>query len=206
MTTSDRRASSTQPLHDLIAERWSPRAFDDRAVSEDQLRALFEAARWAPSCFNDQPWHFVVGVKGAGDDGDGWQKVHNALVPANQAWAHRAPVLAIAVARLGFAYNSKPNRHALYDTGAASMSLSYQAQAMGLVVHQMGGFDVGAARSAFGIGDTHEPIAALAIGYAASADVLDGDLRERELAPRERRAADETFFGGTFGSAHPAAR
>jgi nitroreductase len=205
MSTSDRRATSAQPLHDLIAERWSPRAFDDRTVTKEQLRALFEAARWAPSCFNDQPWTYVVGVKGASDDGGAWQKVHDALVPPNQAWAHRAPVLAIAVARLQFAFNGKPNRHALYDTGAASMSLSYQAQAMGLVVHQMGGFDVDAARTAFGIEDTHDPIAALAIGYAAPASVLEGDLRERELAPRERRAANETFFGGTFGTAHPAA-
>ena len=42
------------PIHPLIAERWSPRAFSDRAVTEEQLEALLQAARWAPSCFNDQ--------------------------------------------------------------------------------------------------------------------------------------------------------
>ena len=199
-------ADTTYPVHDLIAQRWSPRAFDDRAPSREQLVALFESARWAPSCFNDQPWSFVVGVKGASDDGDAWRKVYETLVSANQAWAERAPVLAIAVARTAFAFNGKPNRHAGYDTGAASFALTVQAQALGLVVHQMGGFDADAAKATFGIGADQEPMAALAIGFPGSADLLDGDLAERERAPRERRALDGTVFGGTFGEAHPLAR
>ncbi|WP_275575126.1 nitroreductase family protein [Methylocucumis oryzae] len=46
-------------IHDLMAKRWSPRAFAaDKPVSDTELLALFEAARWSPSCFNDQPWRF----------------------------------------------------------------------------------------------------------------------------------------------------
>lgn len=204
--SDDRRATTARPIHDLLAERWSPRAFDERALERDQLVALFEAARWAPSCFNDQPWSFVVGVKGADDDGGAWQTIHDTLMAANQVWAQRAPVLAISVARTSFVFNGKANRHAGYDTGAATFALSVQAQALGLVVHQMGGFDAGAAKTAFGMGDDQEPMAALAIGHPGSADLLEGDLKERELAPRERRALGETVFGGTFGEAHPLAR
>ena len=44
------------PIADLIAKRWSPRAFDaSKPVSQAQIIALLEAARWAPSCFGDQP-------------------------------------------------------------------------------------------------------------------------------------------------------
>jgi nitroreductase len=202
---SDRRAAARFPLHDLVALRWSPRAFADRPVTREQLGALFEAARWAPSCFNDQPWSFVVGVKGA-DDGGAWKKLHDVLVPFNQSWAQRAPVLALSIARTNFKLDGKPNRHALYDTGAAAMNLTVQAEALGLVVHQMGGFDVEKARAAFALPANHEPVAAIAIGYAGEAGVLPPELAQRELAPRERRELSATFFGGTFGSAHPFAK
>lgn len=201
----DRRADARFPLHDLVALRWSPRAFADRPVAREQLGALFEAARWAPSCFNDQPWSFVVGVKGA-DDGDAWKKVFDVLVPANQAWAQHAPVLALSIARTVFAFNGKHNRHALYDTGAAAMNLTVQAQALGLVVHQMGGFDVEKARAAFALPANNDPIAAMAIGYAGDASALPPDLAQRELAPRARRELGATFFGGTFGATHPFAK
>jgi nitroreductase len=203
---SDRRAAARFPLHDLVALRWSPRAIAPRPVTREQLGALFEAARWAPSCFNDQPWCFVVGSKGASDDGDAWRKVHDVLVPANQVWAQHAPVLAISIARTTFAFNGKPNRHALYDTGAAAMNLAVQAQALGLVVHQMGGFDVEKARTAFALPANHEPVAALAIGYAGDASALPAELAERERAPRARRELSATFFGGTFGATHPVAK
>ena len=37
------------PIHDLLAKRWSPRAFTDQNISEAQLELLLQAARWAPS-------------------------------------------------------------------------------------------------------------------------------------------------------------
>jgi nitroreductase len=201
---NDHRATTSLPIHDLLASRWSPRAIDSRPVAREQLVALFEAARWAPSCFNDQPWSFVVGVKGEGArDGNAWQIVHDLLVPQNQVWAGRAPVLALSIARTAFAFNGKPNRHAFHDTGAASMALAVEAQALGLVVHQMGGFDVAGAQRVLALPPDHEAVAALAIGYAASPDVLPPDLAARETAPRERRPLAATFFGGTFGAAHP---
>lgn len=201
---NDHRAPTTQPIHDLLAERWSPRAFDDRAVTHEMLGSLIEAARWAPSCFNDQPWYFVLGCKGESDDGDAWNKVYGTLVEANQVWAQRAPVLGISIARAQFEMNGKDNRHAIYDTGAAAFALTVQAQARGLVVHQMAGFDPEAAMAAFDIPDGHTPMAAMAIGYIGSPDVLGDDLKERELAPRERRPLSESFFGGAWGQAHPA--
>jgi len=201
---NDRRATTRAPLHDLLALRWSPRAIDTRPVTREQLVALFEAARWAPSCFNDQPWSFVVGVKGEGArDGNAWQIVHDLLVPQNQVWASRAPVLALSIARTNFAFNGKPNRHAFHDTGAAALALSVQAQALGLVVHQMGGFDVAGAQRVLALPKDHEAVAALAIGHPAAPDVLPPELAARETAPRERRALATVLFGGTFGMAHP---
>ena len=61
--TPSKRATPDHPIHELIADRWSPYGFADRAVSAADLRSLFEAARWAPSSYNEQPWSYIVATK-----------------------------------------------------------------------------------------------------------------------------------------------
>ena len=39
----------------------------------------------------------------------------------------------------------------------------------------------------------------IAIGYPASADILAGNLKEREMAPRSRRPLGAHFFAGAWG-------
>ena len=185
-------------IHDLLAQRWSPRVFQDRAVAEEVLTALLEAARWSPSSYNEQPWRFLVGVKGSGDT---WERLLDTLVEFNQEWARSAPVLLLAVASTRFERNAKENRHAPYDTGAACMSLSVEAQARGLAVHQMAGFDAGRAREHFSIPPNCEPMAALAVGYPGDPGELEGEARAREEAPRERRALSELAFEDAWGTA-----
>ena len=47
------RAQTSVELHDLLAERRSPRSLDAAAViTNDDLTAMLEAARWAPSANN----------------------------------------------------------------------------------------------------------------------------------------------------------
>ncbi len=195
----EKPAATREPIAPLLASRWSPRAFDPgRAIGAGEIVALLEAARWAPSCFGAQPWSFVVCDRGA--DSAAWERLHGCLAPGNQAWAGLAPLLILAVGRKDFAHNGKPNRHHLYDTGAASMSLVLQAEALGLRAHQMGGFDPERAREAFGVPDGHDCIAVIAVGHQADPDVLpDPGLRERERAPRGRDPLGERFFAGGWG-------
>lgn len=56
-------AETDYPVHEFIARRWSPYAFDGRPVSQSDLRPLFEAARWATSSYNEQPWSYIVATK-----------------------------------------------------------------------------------------------------------------------------------------------
>ena len=56
-------AVTDHPVHELIRNRWSPRAFSDKPIPEVVLRSLFEAARWAPSSYNEQPWAYIVATK-----------------------------------------------------------------------------------------------------------------------------------------------
>jgi nitroreductase len=191
-------ATTSVKIHDIIRARWSPRAFDsDRQVSQDDLLALLEAARWAPSCFNDQPWRFIVCDKSI--DETSWQQAFTTLAEKNKLWAKNASVLILAVAMENFNHNSQPNRWAMYDTGAASLSLCLQATALGLVVHQMGGFDGEKAREVFNLPSDSRPMSMMAVGYQAEVDVLDDDFKEVELAARSRVALTERFYAGQWG-------
>ena len=136
----EKPAVTRPPIAELIARRWSPRAMDStQPVSRDHLLALLEAARWAPSCFGDQPWRYLVWDRFR--DPAGWQQAFECLAEGNQSWVQNAPVLLLAVAAPAFGHNGQPNRWAQYDTGAASENLCLQAAALGLVAHQMGGFN-----------------------------------------------------------------
>jgi len=189
-------AATDHPVHKLIRERWSPRAFSDKPVSAEALRSLFEAARWAPSSNNEQPWAFIVATK---DDHATHAKLLSTLVEVNQAWAKKAPVLAIAVSELAFARNGHPNRNAFYDTGAAVAHLTAEATSRGLFVHQMAGFDPHKATELFAIPTGWEPIAAFVIGYPGDPQSLPDSLRERENAPRSRKPLAEFVMSGNWG-------
>lgn len=193
-------APTHHPVNELIQNRWGPRAYSSRGVSDDALRSLFEAARWAPSSSNEQPWAFLVSRR---EDGANHEKMLATLVEFNQGWAKHAPVLVIAVSRLAFAKNGAPNRNAFYDTGAAVALLSIEATSRGLHVHQMAGFDPQKAREAFSIPADWEPIAAFTIGYAGDPASLPDALRERELAPRARKALSEFVMAETWGKPAP---
>ncbi|HYL62315.1 MAG TPA: nitroreductase family protein [Candidatus Methylomirabilis sp.] len=188
------------PIHDLIRNRWSPRAFANKPVERAVLATLFEAARWAPSSNNEQPWAYIVATK---DDAENFAKMLSVLVEFNANWAKDVPVLLLAVSSLKFHNNGTPNRNALYDTGAASALLSVEATARGLFVHQMAGFDAAKAKQVFEIPADWEPIAALAVGYPGDPESLPQKLRDRELAPRARKALTEFVMSGRWGHTSP---
>jgi nitroreductase len=188
------------PVHELVRNRWSPRAFADKVIPQDVLQSLFEAARWAPSSNNEQPWAFLVAAK---DDKEHFEKMLSVLVEFKANWARNASILAIAVSELAFAKNNTPNRNAQYDTGAATAWLSVEATARGLFVHQMAGFDPEKARQVFAIPAGWDAIAALAIGYPGDPDSLPQRLKERELAPRTRKPLSEFVMSGRWGHTAP---
>jgi nitroreductase len=192
-------ASTEAPIHELIRERWSPRAFSDKSIPAEILRSLFEAARWAPSSSNEQPWAYIVATK---EEAENFAKMLGVLVEFNADWAKHAPVLALSVAHLK-TREGKPNRVALHDVGSASAQLTFEANSRGLFVHQMAGFDAEKAREAFGIPVDWEPVAAMAIGYPGNADSLPQKLRERELAPRARKPLKEFVMTGTWRRTAP---
>ena len=185
-------------IADVIARRWSPRAMNPtKPVSREQLLALLEAARWAPSCYGDQPWRYLVWDRFG--DPVGWQRAFECLAEGNQVWVKNAALLLLSVAAPNFQHNGKLNRFAQHDTGAASANLALQATALGLALHQMGGFDADQAKSRFNIPTDHTCMAMIAVGHPAPTDVLSDDLRRKEVASRTRKPLNEMIFNGNWG-------
>jgi nitroreductase len=197
MARMSRRAPADHPLHDLLLQRWSPRAFADRLVDAAVLLRLFEAARWTASSYNEQPWAFCVATR---DQAEAYQKLLGCLVEFNQTWARSAPVLMITAAHGTFERNGQPNRHAYYDLGAAALSLTLQATAEGLHAHQMAGIQVEKARQDLKLPAGWDPVAGVALGYLGDPANLSADLRQRELAPRTRKTLASFVFGGEWGT------
>ena len=191
-----KKASPDYPIHELLAERWSPYAFADRPVAEADLSSLFEAARWAASSYNEQPWtYFIASRENPGE----FARLLSCLVPANQAWAKAAPVLVLGIVSQRFSKTHKDNRAAVHDLGLASANLVMEATARGLSVHQMIGILPERARELYQIPEHHEAWTAMAIGFKANVDEMPADMRERDLAPRQRKPTSQFVFTGSWG-------
>jgi nitroreductase len=200
MSKLEKPAQTGTPVHKLISHRWSPRIFENRAVEPGKLRSLFEAARWAASSFNAQPWSFIVATK---DDPANYQRVLDCFIEFNQGWAKSAPVLALSVAQMKFGHNNQPNSHAFHDVGQAAATLQIQAEELGLAVHQMAGIVPDKAREIFKIPAGYDVVAGFAIGYPGDPAALPDQLREKEVAPRERKPLDSFVFTGEWGKTSP---
>ena len=194
-----KKATTTYPVHEYIQNRWSPRAFDaNKTIADSLLMSVLEAAHWAPSCMNEQPWRYLVCVKA--QQPEAWQTLLNCLGEKNQQWAVNAPILILAVAMDYFNNTDKLNRWAAYDTGASCLNLCLQATALGLVTHQIGGFDIATTRSAFALPINVTPMSVIALGYQAEASLLPELLQEKELADRQRAPINQRFWFGNWQS------
>lgn len=197
MTT---QTTQTIDIHPLLRGRRSPRAFSPRPVPAQQVLALLEAARWSPSAVNEQPWAFIVVQR---EDAEAFDRAVSTLAEGNKVWAQHAPLLIFALARLTRERDGQPNSVALYDLGQAVAHLSVQAAALGLWVHQMGGFSADRARELFAIPENYVPVVAIAVGELGDAESLPATLRERELAPRTRKPLSSIVFGEHWGETLP---
>jgi nitroreductase len=197
-----KKAVTDYPIQHALADRWSPYGFEDRPVAEADLCSLFEAARWAASSYNEQPWNYLVAVK---ENAREFDQLLACLVEANQAWAKAAPVLVLGVVSLRFAKNATDNRAAVHDLGLASGNLVMEATTRGLSVHQMIGILPDKAREVYQIPEHFEAWTAMAIGYNADPARMPAALKERDMAPRQRRPLRDFVFAGHWKAAAPLA-
>ncbi|MEO8893104.1 MAG: nitroreductase family protein [Coleofasciculaceae cyanobacterium] len=197
---SKKIASTDYPIQELLKERWSPYAFQDRPVSQADLCSLFEAARWTASSYNEQPWSYLVATK---ENPEHFQQLLSCLDEGNQVWAKKAPVLALGITNFKFTRNNKDNRAAIHDLGAATNNLAVEAMVLGLYVHQMIGILPDKAREQFDIPENSEAWTGIAIGYLGDPITLPDALKERDLTPRQRKPIAQFVFSQKWGNPSP---
>eukprot|EP00276_Gloeochaete_wittrockiana_P005415 CAMPEP_0184643592 /NCGR_PEP_ID=MMETSP0308-20130426/427_1 /TAXON_ID=38269 /ORGANISM="Gloeochaete witrockiana, Strain SAG 46.84" /LENGTH=196 /DNA_ID=CAMNT_0027071621 /DNA_START=235 /DNA_END=825 /DNA_ORIENTATION=- len=190
--SSDNSAKPVAKLtfSEVLEKRHSGREYDaSKPVKHDDILALCEAARSAPSCYNDQPWAFIIADRHA--DPAAFEKVFGCLVPFNQGWAKNVAVLIVIVGSTTSIQKEGPNRWGGYDTGAAAGFMALKAADLGLMAHQMGGYDSPKISAELSIPANYSTYAVMGVGYE----------KEGEPVPaRNRRPLTVNFFGGKWGA------
>ena len=190
------RAKTDYPVSEIISRRWSARAFSTRPVEFSKLLSILEAARWAPSSRNEQPWRYIVFTN---DSPEMLSKAQSVLKEIND-YAKRAPVLICAITKKTYSENGSPNRLHFHDLGAANENMFLEAFNQGLIMHEMGGFDVQKAREIFDVPDDYEVGIMIAIGYQDTYHVLPDRLKQKAFTPRERKPLSEIAFIEKMGN------
>ncbi|MCX7909203.1 MAG: nitroreductase family protein [Ignavibacteria bacterium] len=195
----DKLAKTSVKINDLIARRWSARAYNPNIPIEGwKIISLCEAARWAPSCAAEEPWRFIVWDKNRAEDD--FQRAFDTLDEGNRKWVKNAQVLIAVLSDTKWRNDrTKTNKWAPFDTGAAAMSIYLQAFDLGLYAHPMAGFDADKLRLEFQIPEDYEPYALIAVGYPGNVEELEPTYRQRELGERKRRPLEENFYFSKWG-------
>lgn len=166
-----------------IKTRYALKHFVQETITREELMPIFEAARYAPSCFNEQPERYIVG-----DREEDRAKLAACLAEGN-AYAKKAPVLILVLAKRNFALNGKENPFSRFDTGTATGFLQLEAVRRGFGVHCMAGFSGKKARELFDIPEDMDTIAMIALGRPAPLDTLTEEERAEER-PGTRNTLD----------------
>lgn len=151
---------------DVLAKRRSVRHFNTRIeVSDDDVRALLDAAVTAPSAGNIQPWRFYVVRSAAARE-----RLAQAM---GQRWATAAPVVIVVAVDprpCGARYGERGETlYAIQDSAAAVHGILLAAVDRGLASCWVGAFDDDAVREAIGAQRPITPVAVLPIGRSAEA-------------------------------------
>ncbi|WP_271393109.1 nitroreductase family protein [Aequorivita sinensis] len=184
------------PILESIKDRWSPRVFSNKPITEQQVKILIEAGRWAPSASNIQPWRVIWRLKGT----EMYDRIFNCLDEFNSSWAGNSQLLWINAYKKTMNNRDVDNFHALHDLGLFMGNVIQQANSMEIAVHQMAGVDFKKAQQEFGFADDYHVTTAIAFGYfGGNPEDLPEDLRKQELKEkRERMSQDKFAFNGNF--------
>jgi len=160
-------------LDEIIRRRYSVRAYDSRPVSDDDLRAVCEAARLAPSACNSQTWRFVV----VRDPRCIERLCDEAMLPViRNSWLRQAPVLIAGCSQLDILANRIGTgvtgiEYYQIDLGIAMEHMVLKATELGLGTCWIGWFREKTVREILGIPRRVRVMALLALGYSRDPDV-----------------------------------
>lgn len=147
-------------FQELIAKRYSVRAYKSDPVEEEKLQQVINAARLAPTAHNNQPLQFIV-LRTAGREGE-LKRIYK------RDWLCQAPLVIVACAVPAEAWLRMDNKnYGEVDTTIAMDHLILAAADLGLGTCWIAAFDPQALREILRLPDGVEPVALTPIGYPA---------------------------------------
>ena len=146
---------------ELIAARYSVRAYRPDPVEDEKLGAVLEAARLAPTAANRQPFQLVV-MRTAGREEE-IGKIYR------RPWFVQAPLVigVCAISSQAWVRESDRFNARLIDAAIVADHLILAAADLGLGTCWVAAFNVEAARSVMGLPDEAEPVIFTPLGYPA---------------------------------------
>ena len=163
---------------DLILNRRSIRRYENKDISEEVLRQIFEAGRQAPSAVNKQPFRFVV-VK----DHELMKNLCNNLITR---FVKYAPVAIVGCADVKSLLTGK---WAVVDTTIAMQNMVIAAWALGIGSCWIGACNEEEVKKMLKIPDKWKVVALITFGYPAE-----------QPKPRKKKPIEELFNFNSFHS------
>jgi len=165
---------------DLIASRYSVRAYKPDPIEDEKLKKVLEAARLAPTAANRQPFQIIV-IHTEGRESD-LQRIYG------RNWFVQAPMIlcACGVPALGWVRSDDHRRYMDVDVAIVMDHLILEATNQGLGTCWIAAFNAEAAREILELPENVEPLIFTPLGYPA--DVPEVKVRKplEELVRYER--------------------
>ncbi|MBU2497893.1 MAG: nitroreductase family protein [Proteobacteria bacterium] len=174
-------------LMSIIKGRRSIRRYDEKEIPQEDLQQVLESIQWSPSWANTQCWEVIV-VR----DRTVKEKLQGTLGPTNPASKAitQAPLILALCGKVkssGFYKGEASTKFGdwfMFDLGLATQSLCLAAQDRGLGTVIVGSLDHNKAKEILGVGEEHELVALIPLGYPA----------KESSAPKRREISEFTHY------------
>ena len=169
-------------VYEAIERRYSVRSYEDRAVEDEKLNRILNAARLAPSGMNRQEWKFVVVRDPAR------RKAMSEV--AEQPFLAEAPVIVAAVATEVKQVGYNGITFGPVDCAIAVDHMTLAAMAEGLGTCWIAHFRQDDCRKLLNVPDSAKVIELMTLGYPAEA--------AKKAAKKPRKPTEEVVTYETF--------
>lgn len=147
---------------EVIAQRYSSRAYKPDPLEQEKLELILEAARLAPTAANRQAFRLVV-IRTEGREAE-------LKTMYNRDWFVQAPLILGVCAIPDQTWVRRDGKnYSDVDVSIVMDHIVLAAASLGLGTCWIGAFQLDTARRVLGLDETLEPVAFTPLGYAADA-------------------------------------
>lgn len=142
-----------ETMLNFLKERRSIRTFQEKMITDKEIKMILEAGRWTPSASNKQPWEFII-IKNK----EILDKIAKTAIYGR--FIRKAPLVIAIVGKI----KQNPKWY-VQDTSLASMNMMLMAWSLGIGTCWIGSMDRDKAKEMLGLGKDDFLLTVLPMGY-----------------------------------------